>query len=197
MVSSHCAASKQSDDYRAMTVPISLTDTNVFTALRGFILGLITAEVIRLPANKVAMPIGDFIGLTPLFKDRLSTNINTTDFEANSFSEQPIKYTIQIDCYCFNNPPGTAGDWAAIISTMLRDTYGCANILDPDSGTSIQPLYCDDPKFIPAIDAENQMEERWMMTACLEYNPVVTIPQEFAIALEIDAINVDVTYPLS
>jgi hypothetical protein len=55
----------------------SITETNLMTALRGFILSVVDCEVIRTQVNRVAMPVGDFIALTALSGIPLSTNVTT------------------------------------------------------------------------------------------------------------------------
>lgn len=36
-----------------------------------------------------------------------------------------------------------------------------------------------DPKMMPLIDGEAQYEQRWVITAVLQYNPVVSTPMQF------------------
>ena len=48
---------------------------------------------------------------------------------------------------------------------------------------------------MPLTDSEQQYEQRWMATAVLQFNPVVTVPQDFANALTINLVDVDERYP--
>jgi hypothetical protein len=171
-----------------MTATVTPTQQDVFTALRAFILGLITCEVVQGLGNGVPMPLGQFIAITALFQNRLSTNVDTYNDPVTVLgtkkSQQAVKYTIQIDCY---GP--LSGDWAAILSTMLRDEYACIAL-----APNVQPLSADDPKMMPLIDGEFQYEQRWMVTAELQYNPVTSVSQDFAAALKVGLVNIDATY---
>lgn len=168
---------------------VSISEQDVYTALRAFILGLITCEVVQGLGNGVPMPKGGFIAMTALFQERLETNIRSyadpTPTTGTVTSENHIQYTIQLDCY---GP--LSNDWAVILSTMLRDEYGC-NALAPN----LQPLHADEPHMMPLIDGEDQYEKRWMVEAVLQYNPAITTPMQFFDQAEAAIVDVDVTYP--
>jgi hypothetical protein len=87
-------------------------------------------------------------------------------------SMQPIKMTIQLDIH---GP--LAGDNAQVISTLLRDTYGVDQFAT--SGFDVTPLYTSDPKQLPFINGEEQVELRYVVDVALQCNPVVTIPQQY------------------
>lgn len=172
-----------------MTATVTPSLEAIFTVLGGFITGLIGCEVVRGLQNGVPMPKRPFISMTELFQNRLSTNVSAyndpvTQVGARS-TMQPTQYTIQVDCY---GPD--SGDWATILTTMFRDPYGCDQL-----GPDVSPLYADDPRQAPLINGEENYERRWVITAVMQYNPVVSIPQQFAGALEAGIINVDATYP--
>lgn len=144
----------------------SITETQVFTALRSFILGLVSCEVIRLPANRVAMPLGEFIGLSPLSNIPLSTNVAAHTGVVKSVL-RPSQITVQVDCY-----GASAGDRATAITTLFRDAYAC-EILAP---SGIQPLYATDARQMPLVDGEGQYVERWTFDCALQTNSVLTLP---------------------
>lgn len=156
-----------------MSATVTPVQQDVFTALRTLILSLITCEVVQGLGNGVPMPLGSFICMTALYQNRLSTNVDgyvdpiTTIGSKTAL--QAIQYTIQIDCY---GP--LSSDWAAMLSTMLRDEYACLSM-----APNVQPLSADDPKMLPLIDGEQQYEQRWVVTALLQYNPVVSTPMQF------------------
>lgn len=102
---------------------------------------------------------------------------------------QPVQYTIQLDVH------GPASyDNAHIISTMFRDEFGAT--LFNSYGFDLQPLYADDPKQIPFFNAEEQVEDRWVLEACLQVNQaVIKIPQQFFDKAIIGLIDVDARYP--
>jgi hypothetical protein len=102
-----------------------------------------------------------------------------------------IQYTdmaIQCDVHGPNS-----GDNAQIISTLMRDWYG-VNAFE-EQGFDIQPLYADDPRQIPFINAEQQYEERWSVDVRLQINPIVTVTQQFADALVASTILVEAAFP--
>jgi hypothetical protein len=87
-------------------------------------------------------------------------------------SMQPIEMTIQLDVH---GP--LSGDNAQIVSTLLRDAYGVDQFAT--SGFDVTPLYTSDPKQIPFVNGEQQVETRWVVDVALQCNPVVTIPQQY------------------
>src|SRR5574337_877886 len=164
---------------------VSITESNVLTALRTFILSLVTCEVVQGLGNRSAMPPTDFIAMTPLSMTIIETNVSTySDAPGNGTQNvmRPTRLDVQIDCY-----GSTAFDRATIISTMLRSEYACNSFAA--SGFDVQPLYADDPKQLPFINGEDQYEQRFTFAAALQFNPVVTVPQDFATALNFAAVK--------
>jgi len=168
-----------------MVATVSPTQSAVLTALRSFILGLISCEVVQGIDNNVSMPKGGFILMAPLFNTRLSTNTHTysdpTPTTGIRVAAQAKKYTVQLDCY---GPD--AEEWADILSTMLRDEYGCKAL-----GPAVQPLHADDPKMVPLVNGEQNYEQRWVVTAELQYNPTISIAQQFFDVAEVGIYSVD------
>jgi hypothetical protein len=171
-----------------MTTPLATvtpTISDVYTALGAFIaaqLGLSAGQVIQGYPNRVAMPPAGpgFIVMTGISKTRLRTNVD--NFAGTSqaapapgpvTSEQGQQLDVQLDCY---GPQ--ASQWSDILSTLLRDNIGCVAL-----APTCQPLYADDPIRAPLTNAEMQYEDRWIVTARLQYNPVVTTSQTYAVVL--------------
>jgi hypothetical protein len=94
---------------------------------------------------------------------------------------------VQIDCY-----GALANERAATISMLLRDNYACASFTT--SGYDIQPLYADNAQQMPLIDGESQYLERWFFNAVLQYNPVITVNQDTANAIDVGLVSVDVVF---
>ncbi len=59
----------------------------------------------------------------------------------------------------------------------------------------IAPLHADDPKMMPIVDGEANFEQRWMITAHLQYNPILQVAQQSATALNVGLVSVDRVYP--
>lgn len=160
-----------------MSMSPSITETQVFTVLRAFILTIVSCEVIRTPVNRAAMPVGPFIALSPTSNVPLSTNVSTFTLTTQQI-KRPSQFTIQVDFYGVGS-----GDWATAISTLLRNSYACDQF--SASGFDIQPLYAGDAHQLPLVNGESQYEERWTFDAVLQFNPVITAPQDSATALSI------------
>lgn len=103
---------------------------------------------------------------------------------AYAITEQ-VEVTLQIDVH----GPASA-DNAQKISTLFRDDYGVSAL-----GDSITPLYADDAQQIPFINAESQWEDRYVIRALLQINPIISVPQQYADAAVMGLINVDAAYP--
>jgi hypothetical protein len=177
----------------APTPQASVTPTvsQVITALGNFIvaqLGLSAGQVIRGYPNRVAMPattppagypVG-FVVVTEMLKKRLRTNVDNyagTSSPAPApgpvTAEQGQQLDVQLDCYGPNS-----SEWSDILTTLLRDNVGCVAL-----APVCAPLYADDPIRAPLTNAEMQYEDRWIVTARLQYNPVTTTAQTYAVEL--------------
>lgn len=88
---------------------------------------------------------------------------------------QPTEIVFQ----CNVHGPNSA-DNAQMITTLFRDFYGVANFVETTGQENIAPLYADDPKQVPFLNAEQQLETRWIVEAHVQANQVITNPQEFA-----------------
>jgi hypothetical protein len=95
----------------------------------------------------------------------------------------PTQLDVQLDVH-----GSASGDNAQILSSVLRDEYATAQF--DASGLDLQTLYASDPHQMPFVNAESQWEERWVVTASLQANLQVQVPQEFADQLHADLIEV-------
>jgi hypothetical protein len=179
-----------------MTLTVSLDLTAVFTKLRAYMLdpdaGIVPVgtPVIRGPINRAPQPAVDHVILTPVYRRRLRTNVETDvdPFPAPGGTvriEQGTQLNIQVDFY-----GAQASSWLDAFSTIWRSEYAVA-ALAPECA----PLYADEGRMVPLTTGEEQYLERWTVTAVLQYNPVTTTPQQFAGTAEVTVINVDERYP--
>lgn len=101
---------------------------------------------------------------------------------------QQTKFIVQLDVH----GPASA-DNGQIISTIFRDpaAYDFLQTL----GHDVSPLYADDPRQMPYLNEQQQIEWRWVIEAALQINPLVLIPQQYADTVTIILINVDEHYP--
>lgn len=175
-----------------MPLVVAPTLQDVYTLLRAFLIGVVPAGVVILQglANRVAMPppVPGFVAMTAVLLNPHRTPVETWDHNnpnpAAIAFEQGTLIRIQLDCY-----GETSADWAVMLMTMLRTDYACRAL------APVAPLYADNPIQAALIDAEAQYEQRWIVGANLQYNPVTSTPMQFANAAQVDLINVDERYP--
>jgi hypothetical protein len=174
-----------------MTVNTTPILSDVLTDVVAVINSIVPPKVsvMRGIANRVAAPnpIPGFVVVTPLYQGRLAWNVNQTPagpLPSTETVRQSTRADLQIDFY------GTySGVWAAQFVTLWRDEYACALMQNS------QPLYADEARMIPLVDSEQQYEERWMVEAAAQYNPVTTVSQGYADALDVTLIDVEQRYP--
>lgn len=164
------------------------------------ITGLDQSVVLQGLPNRAAMPPADpgFIAMTILRRERLNYSIIgqsddvTDDTQTN---ETHYKVTVQLDFY-----GAAAYDWCGIVESLWKSAEGCAALggLDSDgnplANPICQPLYTD-PSILAALDdGEEEYENRWLLGAVMQYNPVVMSVQDYATAATVQLINVDEAY---
>jgi len=183
-----------------MPLSVAPTQSDVFTTLRSFLLGLslnysppqTVFVVLQGQMNRVPEPAGaDFVVMWPISRERIETNVDTYATGSATTNEylQPTKITIQMDVHGPN-----ASDNAEIISTMFRDQYAVDAFAETNS--NIFPLLADDPKQVPFINAASQFETRWIVEAQIQANQVVSgVPQQSADVVDVTLINVDEAFP--
>jgi hypothetical protein len=166
----------------------SPTFDSVMVKVRAFLLSVVApgVPVLRGPINRAAQPVGSHVIFTPLFQKRLRTNLHVDDpdYDATTM-EQGTEVRVQFDFY-----GNSAADACVAASTAWRDQYG-VDILSPEA----VPLYTDVARMVPLVTGEEQFLERFVLTAVLQWNPVATVPQQFAEAASVELVNVDVEYP--
>lgn len=175
-----------------MTATISITQDDMTTALRGFLLSLVDAEVFLSQENNTPMPIGDFVTMTPMSAPALSTN-RVSYFDSGSGvgeerTQRSNQWRCQLDFYGLS-----AEDMAFIVATMTRSEYS-ANWFRQNNHP-ITPLYAGEPYQTTMINAEKQYENRWTLDFMAQVNAVITTPLYFFDNIEVTAIAADLKYP--
>lgn len=180
-----------------MALTVSVTEEQVFTALRTFLLYVIGSsfEVVRELDNRVPMPKA-FALMNLLNKKRLgwtrryytdTPSVGTAPGVHLVTEVQPIESVIQVDFY---GP--TSGDQA----TTLSSVWNTPQAVEFFQASGITPLYSEDPRQAPITDGENQWLVRWLVVLHMQYTPMVDITQDFMDAATIELINVDQSYPV-
>lgn len=176
-----------------MTLVVTPTFEDLYTRLRVLIVDVVPAgvEVIQGLGNRVPMPPPSpgFVCMTATLLNPLDTPVESWDGDnpdpdAIAY-QQSMAVRVQLDCY-----GALSGDWATMLATVLRTEYA-VDLLGP----TVAPLYADNPIMAPLIDAEAEYEQRWIVGANVQYNPVTSTPMQFADTAEIELINVDEAYP--
>ncbi len=174
-----------------MPTAISPGLDTVYTAVKSFILSLLpldNAHVVKGFPNGVAMPEGPFVAMSAMIFDPL--NYPVQSFDATNPAPvaiditQSVQVSLQLDVY---GP--SAADWARTLELALRTSIAC-DALAP----ACQPLYTNPTHRIPLVDSEQQYEDRWAIEAQIEYDPTISVTQQFASTASITLINVDETY---
>lgn len=153
----------------------SITVDQVIDALADFLAPFAPgAQIVRAQVNRVPMPSNPGIVLTEMLQVDLS--VPDTDYQPDDGTatiKGPTRIDVQIDFY-----GAQAGEFCKSIKTAFRSHWGFAHF-----PANIKPLYTSDGIQSPLTTGEQQYESRWTLTASLQYNPIVTVPQDFADAL--------------
>lgn len=158
----------------------SITVDNVIDALADFIQPFVgTTPIIRAQVNRVPMPTPGCVVLTELLQVDLEVpTIDNDSVNQENTITGPKRIDVQIDFY---GP--SAGDWCAAVKGVYRTPYATSQFSD-----GIKPLYCGDGIQSPLITGEEQWASRWTLTASLQYNPSVIVPQQSATEAEVNQI---------
>lgn len=114
-----------------------------------------------------------------------SQTVNSEVLSAgNKTVMQEVEMTIQLDLHGPNSH-----DNAQTISTLFRDEF--ATDFFDGVNNLISPLYADDPRQAPFLNAEQQIETRWTVEALIQVNQTVTVPQQYADTVEVTLVETD------
>jgi hypothetical protein len=102
----------------------------------------------------------------------------------------PTELTVQLDIH----GPSSA-DNTKVIEGLFRSEYS-VDVMGAINA-NVVPLYCDEARQMPFINAEQQYEWRWTMDACMQISPVISTPQQFLDAIDVTLEPVDVLFPVS
>lgn len=168
---------------------LTVTDVAYGTILRGatvFGVGVAAGTTIREPGGTGTGGVGTYpVSVAQTLASRtLSTGAKTLT--------QSAEVIVQLD---FHSADGTSGDMAQAVSTLLRDEYGTGQFADQSPNYGVTPLHADDPAQRPFVNENQQVEWRWVLDAHLQANQTVSVPQQYADAVAVDLISVDVEYP--
>ncbi|MNT36466.1 hypothetical protein D3C72_1725510 [compost metagenome] len=174
-----------------MGVQISITEDQLVEDLATFFKALVDCEVIRGQPDLVPTPAQECIVITPLAALGLSlptmTYADPSSATGTLTITQATQWTAQVDSY-----GERAQDLALTLSIALRSQYGCEFLGQLERA---RPLSAGEIEHLPYDSGENPNSERWSFDAVLQFNPSITVPQQFADQLHVGLIEVDTTYP--
>jgi len=167
-------------------MPSILIDT-IIDALAAYLVPFVGGvPIVRGQVNRVPMPQGAFVELTEILTVDLSVPYAGYDTVlGTAILHGPARIDIQVDFY-----GAAAGDYCKAAKTAFRTGWGFDAF-----PTDIKPLYMSDGAQSPLTTGEQQYETRWTLTASMQYNPTVSVPQQFADALAVNIVNVERAYP--
>lgn len=161
-----------------MATALNVSHDDIYREVRSYLIALFNLSgdnVIRGYSNNVPLPNGDFILMNILYENALSTTgHNYSPDEENTEVSQTIEVTIQLDFY-----GEKANEMSRTFCTLWRDLYACERF------SCGQPLYCEEPRYLQFINEASEYENRWMVMAQFNYNPVITHKQDFISDLQI------------
>jgi hypothetical protein len=169
-------------------MPLTLTPTedDLATAVRALLVAILPAgtPVIQGQPNRVAEPGADnYVVFTPIAQQRLSTNVD--EYLAGGATKRITmdnQAGFQLDIH-----GDQSSNMTNLINLLWRDDFSVVEL----AGSGVFPLYADEPHQAPFINAENQYENRWVMTVYMQANPVVIVPQDSADTLTIQLYEAD------
>jgi hypothetical protein len=175
-----------------MSFLVNVTEQDLYTALRAFLLVAAEGEVVDGQDNLVGLPNGVFCYMTTLRLTGLSTN--KTEWNALALTEansRSTEWACQLDFYSDTMGPGGTNAWS--VAQLIRTSYAYDFFADLPAG--VQPLYATDPINTTMINGEAQYQERYTLEFHAQFNPVVTTPLAFADTLSIGIVEVDAKFP--
>lgn len=165
---------------------VDITVSNVIKALGAFLQPFAPgAQIVRGQRNRVSPPSADgspspYIRLTEILKVDLETpTVTNNRGQAQIITVSPKRIDIQMDFY-----GAAAGDYSAAVQGIWRTAYTCSQF-----PANIQPLYLSDARQMPLTTAEQQYETRWTLTAYMQYNPTVIVPQDYFTSLKVNILE--------
>lgn len=155
-----------------MAAVLNIEQRELYREIRSFLLGLFPdagPQVIigmqnnnPLPDNAVVMQV--------LFTSNLDeTSIYHDPDEGLAHAQNSVEVRLQLDFY-----GALAEKRSRIVYNTWKSHYGF-NAME-----LCKPLYVQSHTRHPYINDSNQYEDRWIMDLALQYNPVVTYPQDYA-----------------
>lgn len=160
----------------------SIAVDSVIDALKAFLTPFLpnTAQIVRGQVNRVPQPTSPCVVLTEISEiDLCVPYIEYQPSVQTATIHGPTQIGVQIDFY-----GEASGDYCKAFKAAFRSEWAFSVF-----PSNIKPLYASDGMQGPLITGEQQYEGRWTVTASIQYNPVVTLPQASATQLAMNDVS--------
>ncbi|MGG6429359.1 phage neck terminator protein [Acetobacter ghanensis] len=164
-------------------------DGQIYGAVRNWLLSVLPAgvQVVQGQQNRVAPPPAPFITMTVTERTRLATNGWSYTATTREVSE-PARLTMQLDLF---GP--AAGAYAQTLTALWQDPQ--AALFFAGLPFQLAPLDVGPPGQSGFRDGEHQYEENWIVALHMQVTFCLSMAQDFAITLSVNALSADVTDP--
>lgn len=162
---------------------LNVTQQEIYKDVRAFLLGLFPGsekQIIQAAQNNQPLP-DNAIVMQVLFSSNMDIAVVTDLPPTEAAIQNSVEVRMQIDFYGSMSEPRSR-----VVNNLWRTNFACERL------TACQPLYVQSYNRHVYVNDSNQYEDRWIMDVGLQYNPQVTVAQEFA-----DSPPVVITIPVS
>jgi hypothetical protein len=153
--------------------------TTLLSDLRTSLLAIVPGfEVVRAYSQNVPRPLGNYIMMTTISLERLSTSSgigNTKKFKARTI--------VQLDIFADN----------AMDTALLINHYYRSSLIEtiPYAGA----IYATSPRQLMMYDDEARMDERWMLELHIERDDELVLSTQTANTLDVGIIEAEMYVP--
>jgi hypothetical protein len=149
---------------------LSVTHQEIYKDVRKFLLGLnpgAEKQIIQAAQNNQPLPKNAVV-MQIMFSKNLDFAVVTNFPPTEAAIQNSVEVRMQIDFY-----GESAEARSRIMANLWRTGYTC------DLLTTCQPLYVQSHDRHIYVNDSNQYEDRWIIDLGLQYNPQVTVAQDF------------------
>lgn len=159
---------------------LNVTQQEIYKDVRTFLLGLFPGselQIIQAAQNNNPLP-NNAVVMQILFTQNLDIAVVTPLPPTEAAIQNSVEVRMQIDFYGVS-----AEARSRVIANLWRTGYTC------DLLAVCQPLYVQSHDRHIYVNDSNQYEDRWIIDLGLQYNPQVTVAQDFADAAPVITIT--------
>lgn len=140
-------------------------------------------------STTIVAQLSGSIGGTGAYQISPSQNLVSGTLYAGQRTDlTPSNWVVQCDVHGPNS-----ANAAIVLMSLFRSEYGVDAFAA--SGFEITPLYCDEARYQPFVNAEQAYEYRWTVDVTCYVSPIVGTTQQFADQLDVTTVEVDIEVP--